>query len=142
MEALGRTLAVILGAAGLVLFFFFYKTAPFRWQRNETVHSLCHAYAETVLSEREVNPKEWEAFQAEIKRLGTYRISLSVYERRRFEGEGGRIYLFTEERKPEEQKVLSEGSYIRLVITEEAKGKLETFFYGPPCTVLAGGRVG
>lgn len=141
MEALGRTIAVILGTTGTVLLLFFYKTAPVRWQRNETVHSMCHAYAECILSERVVTPDGWELFQKEINRLGTYRAELSVYERKRYEGQNGRIYLFTKGTEPEEEQYLSEGSYIRLVITEETKGKLEPFFYGPACTVIAGGRV-
>ncbi len=140
MEALGRMLAVSLSAVGLVVLFLFYRTASVRWQKAETMRSLCHSYVSEVMEHGEITVTGWEIFQQELSRLGSYRMELSVYERRRYEGENGRIYMFT---KWEEitEKVLTEGSYIRLIVTEE-RSKTESFLYGTGGTVLAGGRIG
>lgn len=141
MDAFGRTLAVALSAVGVVFLLLFYKTAPVRWQRTETVRSITKAYAESVLSKKTVSYADWEAFQAQLGRLGSYRAELAVYERKRFEGENGRIYLFTERSVSEGEIRLSEGSYIRIVVTEDVNSKAELFFRGNGCTIIAGGRV-
>ncbi len=141
MDAFGRTLAVSLSAICFVFLLLFYKTAPVRWQRVETVRSMTKAYAETVLSEKTVSYADWEAFQARLGRLGEYRAELAVYERKRFEGDAGRIYLFTERTVSEEGLSLSEGSYIRIVVSENIKSKAELFFRGSGGVIIAGGRV-
>jgi hypothetical protein len=140
MEALGRVLAVTLSAVGVVVLFLFYRTASVRWQKTETVRSLCYTYVADALEDRAVVGADWERFQQELSRLGSYRTELSVFERRRYEGENGRIYMFTEWENIAEN-VLPEGSYIRLVVTEES-GTLSSFLYGAGGTILAGGRVG
>lgn len=141
MDAFGRMIAVSIGTIGLIFLLLFYRTASVRWQKAETIRSMSRMYAERLLQNKRISHAEWETFQAEINRLGNYRAELTVYERRRFEGENGRIYLFSEWEQTDGEKILSEGSYIRLLITEQPKGKLETVLYGEACTVLAGGRV-
>lgn len=141
MDAFGRTTTVALSAICVVFLLLFYKTAPVRWQKAETIRSLANAYAETVLRQGTVSYDDWEAFQMQLERLGTYRAELAVYERKRFEGEEGRIYLFTERTVSEGELRLSEGSYIRITVTEDVKSKAELFFRGNGCTIIAGGRV-
>ncbi len=139
MEALGRTIAIALSAVGLVVLFLFYKTASVRWQKAETVRSLCHVYVDGIMDDRMISCADWEQFRKELNKLGNYRTELAVYERRRFEGENGRIYMFTEWEEITEN-MLPQGSYIRLVVTE-GNGKPTTFIYGPGITVFAGGRI-
>lgn len=141
MEAFGRTIAVALAMVGVVVFLLFYKTASIGWQREETVRSMSSAYAERILRSKRIRKTEWETFRQEIGRLGTYRAELSVYERRRFETEKGRTYLFTTIEDPGEDLVLTEGSYVRVVVTEEKGSRWEAFVYGTGMPVLAGGRV-
>lgn len=141
MDAFGRTLAVSLSAICFVLLLLFYKTAPVRWQRTETVRSMTKAYAENVLSKKTVSYDDWEAFQAQLSRLGAYRAELAVYERKRFEGEEGRVYLFMERTVAEGELSLSEGSYIRITVAEDVNSKAELFLRGGGCTVIGGGRV-
>ena len=141
MEAFGRMIAVSLGAIGLVSFLVFYHTASVRWQKEESVRSLSHAYAERILSDKVVSCADLEAFRNALNRLGEYRMELVVYERRRFEGSAGRVYLFTEWSPKAEDRVLSEGSYVRIVVTEKAGGKSETFFFGGGSLIVVGGRI-
>ena len=132
-------IAVSIAAIGLVCFLVFYKTASVRWQKTETVRSISQAYVEDIMQRKEISHVGWEQFCKELERFGEYRAELTVYERRRFEGENGRVYLFTEWIGNEKRKVLSKGSYIRIVITE---GREPTeFFYGTGSTVIAGGRI-
>ncbi len=140
MEAFGRGIAVTLGALGLVVSLLFYKTATVRWQKNETVKSMSQAYVDQVLSSGEISCSEWRIFREQLSCLGNYRTEFAVYERRRFEGNNGRIYLFQEWKVSNEDRKLAEGSYIRLVVTEEGKGKEQALFYGNECVVIAGGR--
>ena len=139
MEALGRMLAVFTAVVGLVCFLVFYKTASVRWQKTESVRSITQAYAEDILQRKEVSRAGWEQFCKELQQFGEYRTELTVYERRRFEGENGRVYLFTEWRGNETTKALSKGSYIRIVVTEGRKAA--EFFYGTGSSVIAGGRI-
>lgn len=140
MEALGRSVAVLLGAVCLVLLLFFSKTASVQWQQNETIYSISKAYAEQVMQSGAVSMKDRQAFQADLKRLGDYEAELTIFERKRFEGKNGRIYLFEERTEPGVAEI-SSGSYVRLVVKEKPKGWLEKFFYGDSCFVVTGGRI-
>ncbi len=142
MEAFGRSITVMLSMAGIVFSLLFYKTAAVRWQKAETVRSMSQRYAEQVLSSKEIRISEWEQFLEQLERLGEYRTELAVYERRRYEGEQGRVYLYVESDVDVGDRMLTEGSYIRLVVTEEEGGKTETMLYGSSYPVIAGGRVG
>lgn len=140
MEAMGRFFAMAIGTVGLFFLLFLNKTSSFLWQKNETVRSMSHAFAEHMMAEKEVSGEELGDFRETLEKLGSYRVTVSVFERRRYENESGRIYLFTESENPEEV-VLVPGSYLRIVVTEEERSKLSVFLYGSPCTVYAGGRV-
>ncbi len=141
MEAFGRAIAVLFSAAGIVFSLLFYKTATVRWQKTETVRSMSQDYAEHVLSNKEICCSEWNVFQEQLSRLGNYRTEFVVYERRRFEGEKGRIYLFREWDATDEDRKLTDGSYIRIIVTEEMEGKAQAFLYGNGCVMIAGGRI-
>lgn len=141
MEAFGRMIAVSLSALGLVILLLFYKTAAVRWQKTETVRSLSKVYAEKIMESKEICGSDWIRFTEQLNRLGDYRAELAVYERRRFEGDNGRVYLFTEVIMEENDLCLSEGSYVRLIIAEEINGRLETLLYGGGSPVIAGGRI-
>lgn len=140
MESFGRMIAVSLSTVGVVVLLLFHKSATVRWQKAETVHSMCQAYAADVLENKMVLETEWTMFCTQIKCLGGYRAELVVYERKRYEGEEGRVYLFTEG-QPIGETMISEGSYVRLLVTEEYKSKAEAFIYGESCFIIAGGRV-
>lgn len=140
MEALGRFFAITIGAVGLVFLLYLNKSASFLWQKNESVRSLSHDFAESLLKEKRVSGERVDSFRETLETLGSYRVTVSVYERRRYENENGRVYLFTEWENPEEAELVP-GSYIRIVVTEEERNKLAVFLYGSPCTVYAGGRV-
>lgn len=140
MEALGRLMAVLTAAVSLVLFLFFYQSASVKWQKNETVYSIGKAYAENILYTKTVLDTDWKRFQEKLNRLGEYETELTIYERKRYEGDNGRVYLFEEWGGPGE-KELSAGSYVRLVVREKPRGKLAVFLYGGGCTVIAGGRI-
>lgn len=142
MEAFGRSIAVMLSMAGIVFSLLFYKTAAVRWQKAETVRSMSQRYAEHVLSVREIRASDWKVFREQLNRLGEYRTELAVYERKRYEGERGRVYLYEESDVEEEDRMLTDGSYIRLVVTEAENGKMETILYGNGYPIIAGGRVG
>lgn len=140
MEAFGRIVAVLAAASCVVVLVIVSKMAPVYWQKNDTVRSITLEYAARILQGGVVLPEETEKFQKELRRFGEYHVELSIYERRRFEGEAGRVYLY-KECDANEKKVLLPGSYLRVFVTEAGKGKLETFLYGDGCTVAAGGRV-
>lgn len=140
MEAFGRSVAVLFGTVSLVLLLFFFRTVSVQWQKNETVYSIGKAYAERVVQSKIASKEEWQLFQTELERLGDFEAELTVYERKRYEGEEGRLYLY-EERVGPEEKELSVGSYVRLVIKEKSKGILTTFLYGDSCFVITGGRI-
>lgn len=141
MEAFGRMITVLTAVFCMVLLFIVFKAAPLHWQKNETVRSMALRYAVRILKSGVVSRTERENFEKELSRFGNYRVELTVYERRRFEGEAGRVYLYEEWNGSEERKMLSSGSYLRLLIAEEKKSVPETFFYGDGCTIVTGGRV-
>lgn len=141
MDALGRGLAVVLSIIGLVFLSVSYKTASITVQRNETVRSICHAYAEQILGNKKVTQREWNLFQEQINRIGTYRATLTVYERRIYKGETEDVVLFTEQTGMKEDMSLWSGCYVRVTVTEETKTRAEVFFRGAGCTVYAGGRI-
>lgn len=141
MEAFGRMIAVLTAACCMIVLILVFKTASVYWQKNETVHSIASEYAEQILKSGIVSRTEQERVERELKRLGEYHIELTVYERKRFEGEAGRIYLYEEWDGAGERKVLSPGSYLRILVSEAKRGRLETFLYGDGGTVVTGGRM-
>lgn len=141
MDALGRGLAIMLSIIGLAFFSVTYKRASVVVQRNETVRSICHAYAEQILKSKEVTQEGWTGFCEQLNRIGTYRAELKVYEKRTFKGENGDVSLFTVRTDRKEEAALWTGCYVRLTVTEESKTRAEVFFHGAGCTVYAGGRI-
>ena len=141
MEAFGRMITVLVAGGLVVIFFVFSKTVPGHWQKNETIRSLTKEYAERVMESKVISQAEREAFEAELGRFGEYEIALTVFERRRYEGEQGRVYLYAEWEGEQEQKKLLDGSYLRIVVTEKERGNPELFLYGDSFTFFAGGRV-
>lgn len=141
MESFGRMIAMIVSVVGLLFFGFYQKTAAVQWQRNETVREISQAYAERILEDKCIFERDWEAFQKEIADLGKYRAELTIYERKRYEDESGRVYLFREKTYVTGTQFLTEGSYVRLVVTEEEKSVPETFLYGAACKLSVGGRI-
>ena len=87
-----------------------------------------------------VSEKEWRLFREQLSRFGNYRAELIVFERRRFEGKDGRVYLYTEWRPEKGEKPLTEGSYVRVTVTEDEKKPI-TVFFGAGSTIFAGGRI-
>ncbi len=141
MEALGRTIAVALSAIGLVFLLLFYRTASVRWQKEETIRNMCQTFAENILEQRNIPGNDWNEFVERINRLGDYRTELTVYERRMFEREDGRVFLYVQHCDIENDTEIPKGSYVRIVVTEAPRGKAETFFFGDGCVLFAGGRV-
>lgn len=141
MEAFGRGITVFVAAFSLVVLSIYSKTAPLQRQKNETVRSLTAEYVAELLEERCVQKARKERFLAELAAFGTYEAELTIYERRRYENEEGRMYLYAEWEGNEEEKRLASGSYLRLFVAEQKRSKTETFLYGEGCTIVAGGRV-
>lgn len=141
MDALGRGVAVMLSVIGIAFFSVLYKTDSAEIQKNETVRSMCHAYAEEIIAEKTVSQKEWELFQEQLDRIGTYRSELTIYEQKAYKGETGDVSLYTVHRDIKEDVYLLPGSYVRLMVTEDAKTKTSMFFRGVGCTVYTGGRI-
>lgn len=134
-------IAVLTAVCCMAVLVLTFKMSSVYWQKNETVHSMALEYAERILKSGIVSRTGQERFERELKRLGKYHIELTVYERRRFEGEGGRIYLYEEWDGTGDRKVLSPGSYLRILVSEAERGKLEAFLYGDGATVVTGGRM-
>ena len=131
-------IAVILAALGLIFSSLFYKTAAGWWQKEETVRSMAQAFAEEILEQRQVSMYDWHTFCQQLGRIGDYRAELVVYEKKRFENTNGRFYLFSQW-EPVEDSVLTEGSYVRLVVTEEEKSTLGLFWLGAGGVFFVGG---
>lgn len=140
MESFGRTIALIVCIIGVVFLLLFSKTASVRWQHHETIRSMSHDFAETLLRDKTVSGHKWELFRKELQQLGSYRAELAVYERRRFEGENGGFYLY-EKSEVTGDKDLSEGSYVRVIVTPEGSGKEADFLLGDNGVIVVGGRV-
>lgn len=134
-------IAVLTAAFCIIVLMLTFQMSSVYWQKNETVHSIASEYAAQILNSGIVSRTEQERFEQELKRLGEYRIELTVYERRRFEGEAGRIYLYEEWDGAGERRVLSPGSYLRILVSEAKRGRLTTFLYGDGSTVVTGGRM-
>ncbi len=141
MEAFGRMIAMCICVVGLVFFACYQRTAAVQWQKNETLRELSQAYTDRILEDNCILEKDWEVFQRQLAGYGTYQVRLIIYERKRYEGESGRVYLFSETAYETGDQVLTEGSYVRLVVTEEEKSKSETFLYGTGVQVAVGGRI-
>lgn len=142
MEAFGRLITVMCGLAGLIFSIVFYETAAMGQQKSETVQSISNAFVQRMIRNQMISETEWEIFEKELGRFGTYRIELTVSERRNYKGEGGERYLFTELDEIRYGEPLAEGSYLRLVVTEEVKSVLGQFLYGDGLVFYAGGRIG
>ena len=141
MESFGRMIAMVVCVVGLVFFTCYQKTVAVQWQKNETVRELSQAYAERILKNKCISEKEWKTFQRQIVGLGEYQVRLTIYERKRYEDESGRVYLFSEETYGTGTQILTEGNYVRLVVTEAEKSVAETFLYGTAGKVSVGGRI-
>ena len=141
MEAFGRMIAMVVCVVGLVFFTCYQKTVAVQWQKNETVRELSQDYTDRILEDKCILEKDWEVFQRQLAGYGNYQVRLIIYERKRYEGESGRVYLFSETAYETGDQVLTEGSYVRLVVTEEEKSKSEIFLYGTEIQVAVGGRI-
>ena len=140
MESFGRTLALVVGIIGVVFLLLFSKTASVRWQRHETIRCMSHAFAKTLLRDKTFLIHEWEAFRNELRHLGGYRADLTVYERRRFEDENGGFYLY-EKAELTSDTILREGSYVRVLVTQEEREAGGSVLSGDCGVIVAGGRV-
>ena len=87
MEALGRFFAITIGAVGLVFLLYWNKTSSALWQKNESVRSLSHDFAESLLEGKRVSGERLDSFRETLETLGSYRVTVSVYERRRYESD-------------------------------------------------------
>ncbi len=143
MEALGRALAVILGVIVLFFSFLFCRVVSVQWQKNETIRSIGNAFVEDVIRDATITQHRLDMLQRELDLFGTFQVEVVVHERRRFEGEEGRIYLFQKWMMDsiEMKKEIADGSYVRLKVTEKRRSRWSTFFYGESATYIAGGRV-
>ena len=140
MESFGRVIALGVGVTGVIFLLFFSKTVVFRWQRHETVRSMSRGFTETLLNEKKLSFGDWQGFQKEIARLGGYRAELTIYERRRYEDDNGGVYLYETEEVTGD-RILREGSYVRVVVISEEDRWGEQFLLGDCGVVVAGGRV-
>jgi len=142
MESFGRMIAMMCGILLLVFCLIFYRSAAVCQQKNETVQSISDAFMQRTLRSKMISKSEWDVFLNKLAHLGVYRTGLTVYERRQYEGENGERYLYTEKEEIEYGQVLAEGSYIRLVVTEKEKKKMEVFLFGREFLYFTGGRIG
>ncbi len=140
MEAFGRTIALCVGIIGVVFLVLFSKTTSVRWQRHETIRSMSHGFAEKFLWDKKISLSEWEAFQKVLEQIGGYRAELTVYERKRYEDEKGGFYLY-ERTELTGDRELREGSYVRMLVSQEESKTGDSFFVGDCGIIVAGGRV-
>lgn len=140
MESFGRTIALGVGIIGIFFLLLFSKTVSVQWQRHETVRSMSHAFAKTVLRDKSVMVHKWNSFQKELRYLGAYRAELTVYERRRFEDENGGFYIF-EKSEITGNKELKEGSFVRILVTQKDSGNGKIFLSVDCGAIVTGGRV-
>lgn len=142
MEAFGRMITMMCGLVGLVFCIVFYETASMGQHKNETVQSISNAFVQRTLRNQMISETEWNVFLNELGRIGIYETELTVLERRSYEDEREERFLFVELDEIRYGQRLSEGSYIRLVVTEKEKKIIEQFLYGSGCLFFAGGRIG
>lgn len=141
MEAFGRVMAVLFTVVSLTFCLTVAKKAPAARQKYETVYSLVTEYTEKMLREHRVAAVELQQLKAELVALGEYEAELTVYERRRYEKESGRVYLYAEWEGEEQEKELNSGAYLILKVKQRDRGKAETFLYGEGNVIVTGGRV-
>ncbi len=141
MEAFGRVAAVLLAVTGLTFCLIFMRKAPAVRQKYETVYSLVTEYAEKILKERRIIATELGQLKTELAMFGEYEAEITVYERRRYEKETGRVYLYAVWEGEEQEKELNPGAYVCLKVVQKGRGKLETLLYGEGNVIVAGGRV-
>lgn len=140
MEALGRIIAVVAALLGGICISFFSKKMTLTWQKRQMVRHITYEFAENIISDEKLSLTESEEFELQLRNLGEYETEIILFERKRYEDEEGRKYLY-EERKITKEEELQEGSYFRIMVTERNKGVLSTFFYGPGVTLVTGGRI-
>lgn len=141
MEAFGRVIAVVLAVTGLVFCGLFLKVGHLQRQRTITARTVTKEFAAMALEEGNISKEEKERYEKQMAVLGNYQIQITVYERRRFEGENGRVYTYSELPVASEGKQLVSGSYLRIQVTEPSKGAVESLFRGPGAVIITGGRV-
>lgn len=134
-------ISVILCAVGLTFGIVFFKTESVHRQKTETVRSMVRMYTNHILENKKIRREEWERFQNDLHRLGEYQAEITVYERRRFEDENGRLFLFYLWEGEEAEREFSEGSYVRITVTEEEPGRIGTFLFGDGAVIISGGRI-
>jgi hypothetical protein len=101
---------------------------------------MSHAFAKTLLRDKTFLIHEWEAFRNELRHLGGYLAESTVYERRRFEDENGGFYLY-EKAELTSDTILREGSYVRVLVTQEEREAVGSVLSGDCGVIVAGGRV-
>jgi len=80
-------------------------------------------------------------FVQELHCLGEFDVTLTVYEKKRFENESGAMYLYSEWEPKEEKALIPEGSIVRLTVFQKDTGAWNRFWYGADCVVYIGGRI-
>ena len=141
MEALGRSISVIVCAIGMTFCILFFQSVSVHRQKTETARSMVRMYTAHVLEDKKIRREEWESFQKVLHRLGDYQAEITVYERRRFEDENGRLFLFYLWEGEEAEREFSKGSYVRITVTEEEPGRIGTFLFGDGAVIISGGRI-
>lgn len=141
MEAFGRLIAVLWTVFCVIFLSVYSKEIVFRRQKNETVRSIVKEYASDVLEDGRVVSERKEAFLKELAGFGLFEVNVTVYERRRFDSENGRNFFYREREEVCAEMQLPSGSYVRVIVAEQEKGKTETFLYGAAGIITAGGRV-
>lgn len=141
MEALGRGIASLFCAVSLVFLLVYQKTSAVGWQRNQTVRAMSKEYVKSIQRLGMVTEEGWGMFWQELQRLGKFDAKLTIYEKRRYEGEAGAIYLYSEWEQSGTEEQIPEGSYVRLTIVQEDMQVWDRFWYGDGCVVFVGGRI-
>lgn len=141
MEALGRGVACLFCALSLVFLLVYQKTSAVGWQRNQTVRTMSKEYVRKVQSRGKVTEESWLAFLRELRRLGEFDAELTIYEKKRYEGDSGSIYLYSEWEQNGTEEEIPEGSYVRLTVFQKDTGVWDRFWYGGGCVVFVGGRI-
>ena len=141
MEALGRGLACLFCGVSLVLLLVYQKTSAVGWQRSQTVRTMSKEYIGEVRRRGMVTEEDWSAFLQELQRLGEFDAKLTVYEKRRYEGEDGAVYLYSEWEQNGTGERIPEGSYVRLTVFQRDTGVWDSFWYGGGCVVFLGGQI-
>ncbi len=141
MEALGRGIASLFCVGSLIILLVYQKTSAIGWQRNQTVRAMSKEYVKSVQSRGKVTEESWLVFLRELRRLGEFDAKLTVYEKKRYEGDSGAMYLYSKWEPDGTEEWIPEGSYVRLTVFQKGTGVWERFWYGDDCVVFVGGRI-